>query len=122
MSNKASKLKIFEIVWYTLTGAVAVWGLTYVVLGLIAAFYPATVDSNPLAQANKVIVNNFGLGFLYWGLIILAIGVVSAAFVLCIAAKSTDRELEKVQRRAARLAAQTKTPEVVDAEVEPKAE
>lgn len=120
MSKKQLKVSPFEIVWYSLTGAVGLWGLTYVVLGLVAAFYPATSENNPLGKADKTIADLFGLGFLYWGLIILAIAVVAAVFVLCIYAKTTDREVEKAQRRAARLAAQNNA--VVDAEVEPKAE
>lgn len=107
MANKKAKLSIFEIVWYSITGLVSLWGLTYIVLGLIAAFYPATSDKNELLKASETIAKYFGLGFLYWGIIILAIGVVAAAFVLCIKAKETDREVEKSQRRAARLAAQT---------------
>ena len=125
MSTKKLKVSPFEIVWYLLTGAVALWGLVYIVLGLIAQFYPAPSADNPLAKANGVIESKFGLGFLYWGLIILAIGVVAAVFVLCITAKTSDREVEKTQRRAARLAAAHKEegkPEVVDAVVEPKAE
>ena len=119
--SKKNNLSVFEIVWYILTGAVAVWGLTYVVLGLVGQFYPASSENNPLMQANNAIKGAFGLGFLYWGLIILAIAVVCLVFVLCVYAKRTDREAEKTQRRAARLAAQssTKAPEVVDAEVEP---
>lgn len=118
MGKTQRKVSIFEIVWYSLTGAVGVWGLTYVVLGLVAAFYPATSENNPLEQANRVIAKYFGLSFLYWGLIIMAIATVCAVFVLCIYAKTSDREVEKAQRRAARLAAQN----VVEAQVEPKAE
>ena len=124
MSKKKLPISVFEIVWYSLTGAVGVWGLTYVILGLVAQFYPATNSNNPLKKASDVIAENFGLGFLYWGLIILGIAVVAAVAVLCINAKTADREVEKATRRAARLAqVETPAPEVIDAEVEaPKAE
>lgn len=124
MSKKKLPVSIFEIVWYSLTGLVGIWGLVYIVLGLFAQFYPATNGNNPLKKASDVIESNFGLGFLYWGLIILGIAVVLAVIVLCINAKTADREVEKASRRAARLAAQVETPEtnVVDAEVAPKAE
>ena len=124
MSKKKLPISVFEIVWYSLTGAVGVWGLTYVVLGLVAQFYPGTNSNNPLKKASDVIAENFGLGFLYWGLIILGIAVVAAVAVLCINAKTADREVEKATRRAARLAqVETPAPEVIDAEVEaPKAE
>mgnify|MGYP003295270099 CR=1 FL=1 len=122
--KKDRKISIFEIVWYSITGAVALWGLTYIVLGLVHAFYPSTISNNPLNEANEEMITNFGLGFLYWGLIIMAIGVVSACVALCICAKTTDREAEKANRRAARLAAanEASKPEVVDAEVAPAAE
>lgn len=119
---KKRKISIFEIVWYALTGAVAAWGLTYIVLGLVHSFYPSTISNNPLNDANATIVEKFGLGFLYWGLIILAIAVVAACVVLCIYAKTTDREAEKANRRAARLAAANEQVKVVDAEVAPAAE
>ena len=124
MSKKKLPISIFEIVWYSLTGAVGVWGLVYVILGLIAQFYPATNSNNPIKKASDVIAENFGLGFLYWGLIIIGIAVVLAVIVLCINAKTADREVEKATRRAARLAAQVEAPapEVIDAEVAPKAE
>lgn len=123
MSKKKLKVSIFELVWYILTGACAVWGVTYVVLGLVAKFYPATSENNPLGQADGKFADTFGLGFLYWGLIILAIAVVAAVIVLCLTAKTSDREVEKAQRRAARLALNEEAPKVeetkvVDAEVE----
>lgn len=122
--KKQRKISIFEIVWYAITGGVAIWGLVYVILGLVHAFYPSTLSNNPLNEANEQMIANFGLGYLYWGLIILAIGVVAAIVVLCIYAKTTDREAEKANRRAARLAAanEASKPEVVDAEVAPAAE
>lgn len=122
--SKNRKISIFEIVWYVITGGVAIWGLTYVVLGLVHAYYPSTPANNPLTEANDEMIANFGLGFLFWGLIILAIGVISACVVLCVFAKTTDREAEKANRRAARLAAanEANKPEVIDAEVAPAKE
>lgn len=93
------KKSVFEIVWYSLTGLVALWGLTYVVLGIICSLI--ALDS-PLAQANNAIVDEFGLGFLYWGLIILVIASVAAIIVLLTFAKKVDRDFEKTQRRSLR--------------------
>ena len=71
----------------------------------------------------------FGLGFFGWGLIIFSIGAVIAIVVLLIYARNTDRDYEKAQRRAARLArnrvtpAENETQQVVDVPVdEPKSE
>lgn len=116
MKMAKSKKPIFEIVWYTITGAVALWGLTYVVLGTICSFIP--LDSG-LAEANNAIVNNFGLGFLYWGLIILAIASLAAIIVLLSFAKRVDRDFEKKQRRSLRRSglteSETTADEIIDA-------
>ena len=122
--SKKSNVSIFEIIWYSLTGAVAIWGIVYIVLGLVAQYYPSTSDNNPLYKVSTEFKGTFGLSFFYWGLIIFGIGILSAVVVLCLTAKKTDREAEKAQRRAARLAStEVNKPEVIDAEVEaPKAE
>ena len=108
-----TKKPIFEIVWYSLTGAVALWGLTYVVLGIVCSFIP--LDS-ALAEANATIVTQFGLGFLYWGLIILAISSLAAIIVLLTFAKKVDRDFEKKQRRSLRRSGLSEET-VVEAEV-----
>ena len=101
-NNKKSQ--IFEVVWYTLCALLALWGLTYIVLGIVAE--AITSVDNPLLDASDTIKKLFGLGFLYWGLIILAIASVLAIIVLLINGKNTDREQEREARRAARLAHQ----------------
>lgn len=119
MANKHMKISVFELVWYILTGLVALWGLTYIVLGLVASNLSS---SSPLVVADKKIVSLFDHGFLIWGVIILAVAVVAAVIVLLIYAAKADRIYEKEQRRAARLA-QIKasvSEEVVDVEVENK--
>lgn len=112
-TNKGTK--IFEIVWYTLCGAVALWGLTYTVLGLVSN---ELRSKELLSQANQVIADTFGLGFFGWGLIILGIVTVAAVIVLLVFAKRVDRDFEKTQRRAARRSAmqQEEAPEEVAAE------
>lgn len=120
MAKNVKAQKIFEIVWYAICGAVALWGLTYIVLGLVAGELGIHSSKNVLLQASNEIQNTFGLGFFYWGLIILAIAAVSAVIVLLIYAKRIDRDVEKTQRRAARrtLAQQTdtasETPEITE--------
>ena len=41
-NRKPFPLHPFELVWYILTGLVSVWGLTYIVLGLVAENLPIT--------------------------------------------------------------------------------
>ena len=55
------------------------------------------------------------MGFLYQGFLVLGIAIVVAVVFLLINAKKSDRDYEKAQRRAARLAKDN----VVEAEVEP---
>lgn len=117
--KKKCKLSIFEIVWYSICLAVGVWGLTYIVLGLVAG--ASKIDST-LNEANTSFKGVFGLGFLGWGLIILGIATLAAVIVLCTVARKSDKEFEKAQRRAARLIGGVKptneTP-VIDVEATP---
>ena len=102
--NKTKELTTFEKVCYPVCGALILWGLTYTVLGLIADNLQLPNAENYLKQASNEIAKLFGLGFFGWGLIIFSIGVVIATVVLLFYARNTDRDYERVQRRAARLA------------------
>lgn len=103
MSKKQLKVSVFEIVWYSLSAAIAVWGITYIVLGMIGDYSAITATENELAKASEAIKAAFGLGFFHWGLILTGIGAVSAVVVLLFNAKKSDKEVEKAARRAARL-------------------
>ena len=107
-SKKKTKKKLplhpAEIVWYCICGGLALWGLTYIVLGLIAENLPITTDESAFALANKRFAEIFGLDWLGWGLILLGIGAVLAVIVLLALAGKSDREYEKNTRRAQRLA------------------
>ena len=102
MAKKQRKLSIFEIVWYSLTGGIGLWGLVFITLGVIARNLTSDAD---LVKADSSYAATMKLGFLNSGLILLASGVLLAIIVLLINAKKSDREVEKQQRRAARLAA-----------------
>ncbi len=119
--KKSKKLPIstFELVWYILTGLVALWGLTYIVIGMVGMYSPVSNADNVIALADKDFAKTFGLGFFGWGLIILSIGAVAAAIVLIACSKTADRESEKAARRAARLSGVRQEQPVVDAEIKP---
>ena len=136
-SKKANKKKLIlhpaELVWYCVCALVGLWGLTYIVLGLIAENLPITSEDNDFVAANAKHVSTFGLGWLGWGLIILAIAAVAAAITLLLLSNKADRDYEKNTRRAARLAQldaeeakeeelAKQEGEVVDAEVAPAQE
>ena len=111
MANKKKlPISIFEIVWYTRCAGVILWGLTYVVLGIITKYN----DIDALTEFNQNFTKLFGLGIYFWGLIIIAIAVVAAVVVLLFFAKIFDRASEREQRRSARLSALKKEEKVVD--------
>ena len=124
VEKKKSKLPItiFELVVYILAGLLALWGLTYMCLGFACNF---AKYNSALVEANKTLRDNAnGLGFLGQGLIIIAVGITLAVIVLCVNAKTTDREYEKEQRRkAARFNRRNQNEEVeetvVDVETTP---
>ena len=123
MANKKKlPVSIFELVWYPICALVILWGLTYVVLGLVTKYN----DIRSLDEFEEGFTKLFGLGVYFWGLIIIAIGVVAGVAVMLIFAKTFDHASEKEQRRNARLNALKKEekvvaeqqPEVVEAKAE----
>ena len=116
MAKKERKVSIFEIIWYSVSGAIALWGLTFITLGVIVRNLKSTSD---LAKADAAFKAAMKLNYFTWGIVTLVVGLVLALIVLLITAKKADREVEKQQRRAARLA----TANVVEEQpTEPAAE
>ena len=107
MSSK--KISVKELVFYIICGAFALWGLVYVILGLLAQYLPISSSQNPLYAADSAIRGAFGLGFLGWGLILLITFAVIGVIVMVVFAKGSEKNSEKDQRRAARLS-RNKTP------------
>lgn len=101
---KANKLSVFEIVWYSICSAVILWGVTYIVLGLVASYAPVSPHDNLLMKASNDLAKSFGMGFFGWGIAILLIGVGAATVVLLAYANKVGKSADKAARRAARLA------------------
>ena len=99
--KKKLKLSIFEIVWYTLCALVFLWGLTYIVLGLIGMYAPIKPADNVIQQASDSYAKVFKMGFFPYGLIHVGVAAILALIVLLSCSKKSDREFEKEQRRAA---------------------
>lgn len=125
-NTKKLPLHPFELVWYCLTGLVGLWGLTYIVLGLVAENLPIQSEDEGLVLANSQFAKIFKLGFFSWGLIILAIAAVAAVVVLLLFSNKVDRDYEKKVRRAQRMAQleaeelkAEQEAEIIEAEVEP---
>lgn len=115
MANKKSKISIFEKIWYVLCALVVLWGLTYIVLGIISRF----ADIAPLDDFCKGFKRMFKLDIQFWGAIIIAIAAVAAVIVMLIFAKTFDRASDREERRSARLSALKKEEKVV-AEQQPE--
>ena len=122
MAKKKLPISIFEIVWYSICVLVILWGLTYVTLALVDQFNKLTNLHKFATDFNKT----FGLSLYFWGLIIIAIGIVAGVTVMIIFAKTFDRAADREQRRSARLSAIKKDDKVVAEQntevVEPKEE
>ena len=114
--KKKLPISIVELVIYCFAGLMGIWGLTYISLGIACEFINY---KTALAQSNAaMLAGPVKMGFLYQGYLVLGIAVVVAVVTLLITAKKSDRDYEKAQRRAARLAKDNK-PEVVDVEAKP---
>ena len=110
MANKKKlPVSIFELVWYPICALVIIWGLTYVILGLVTKYN----NINALTEFNANFTKQFGLGLYFWGLLIIVIGVVAGVAVMLIFAKTFDRATEREQRRSARLNALKKDDDKV---------
>ena len=110
MAKKKLPVSLFELIWYPICIAVILWGITYVVLGLVNQFN----DFSSLNSFANDFKGNFKLDLYFWGLIIIAIGVVAAVIVMLFFAKTYDRAADREQRRSARLNALKKEEKVVD--------
>ena len=116
MAKKKLPVSLFELIWYPICAAVIIWGLTYVVLGLINQFN----DFSSLQAFANDFKANFKLDLYFWGLIIIAIAVVAAVVVMLFFAKTYDRAADREQRRSARLSALNKKEEKVVSEQQPE--
>lgn len=102
-TNKKA-VNVFETVWYSICGALSLWGLVYIVLGLIANYADIPASKNPILSGSNAIKAAFGMDFLGWGVLLFALGVLLAIIVLLTVAGTVDKTTEKAARRAARLA------------------
>ena len=110
MTKKKLPVSLFELIWYPICAAVIIWGIVYVVLGLVNQYN----DLSALKDFCGDFKSTFKLELYFWGLIIIAIGVVAAVAVMLFFAKSFDRVADREQRRSARLSALKKEEKVVD--------
>ena len=92
-------ISIVELIVYTLSGLMAIWGLVYISLGISVNFLK--YDDQLVKTNAALIAGTNGMGFLQQGILVLFVGVAVAVVFLLSYAKVADRQYEKEQRRAA---------------------
>lgn len=93
-----------EIVGYAISGVIALFGIVLIILGIVERHMDVVPSKNYLLNAEQKVMVALGvkIGFRNWGLIFLALGVVIAMIILCVAAKTADRENDRQLRRQQR--------------------
>lgn len=101
---KKAKVNRKEIVGYAISGVIALFGIVLIILGIVERHMDVVPSKNYLLNAEQKVMVALGvkIGFRNWGLIFLALGVVIAMIILCVAAKSADRENDRQLRRQQR--------------------
>lgn len=123
MPTKKTFLPRKELVWYAIAVTLATLGLVFLVFGIIGSHLPVKASDNWVKNSeNAWLVPWSKMGYRWWGLIILGVGLAIGIIALCVFARSGDRDSERAQRRAQRLALEDEEEEVVEVEAEDKAE
>ena len=104
-------VSIFELVVYSLSFLLGLWGLVYIILGFVVNFLRF---DDPLKIYDASIAASSHMGLLFQGLLILSVAVLVAVTVLCIFAKGADRDFEKEQRRKQARMQRTRTASTVE--------
>lgn len=123
MPTKKTFLPRKELVWYAIAATLATLGLVFLVFGIIGSHLPVKASDNWVKNSeNTWLVPWSKMGYRWWGLIILGVGLAIGIIALCVFARSGDRDSERAQRRAQRLALEDEEEEVVEVEAEEKVE
>lgn len=129
-----SKTKIsgLEKAFIVIDGLIALGGLTMIVLGFIADYFPGKPEDNWTGQADFMSVMH--MSYRWFGVIILVIAAIIAAIALNGFARKNDTDNERALRRAQRMKiisdsekvaetpAPTETAQEVESKPEPQAE
>ena len=104
MAATTKKISTKERVWYIIAALIGVIAITFIVFGIIGDHYPDVYSENWVASSENGWLKNWsGLGYRWWGVILLALSAALAALVLTLFAKEGDRDSERALRRAQRL-------------------
>ena len=105
MAKSPKKISNKELTWYVIAIIIGVVGLTSLVFGIIGEHFPGLYSDNWIAAGEAGWIKAWsGLGYRWWGIILLAIAVFLAVVVGNVFAKEGDRDVERALRRQQRLA------------------
>ena len=100
------KLTRKEIGWYVFSGIIGLIGLVFLVFGIVGDHFPGLYADNWIASSENGWLKNWsGLGYRYWGIILIAAAAFIAIIALAVFAKEGDRDADRERRRAQRLGA-----------------
>ena len=102
---KTKKLSGKELFWYVLCGLIAFTGLVSLVFGIVGEHFPGLYEDNWIAASENSWIKTWsGLGYRYWGIILIVIAAFIVTIALTAFAKEGDRDSERALRRQQRLA------------------
>ncbi|MBQ2070041.1 MAG: hypothetical protein II467_03835 [Bacilli bacterium] len=118
--TKARKLSSKEMAWYIIAAILGFIGLVFIVFAIVGDFLPVLASENWVYVSEAAWLTNWTpLGYRYWGLILVGVGVLIAVAALNFFAREGDKDEERALRRAQRLAFQN---EPIDNEADKPAE
>ena len=97
-----AKLSGKEITWLVISFIFLATALTFIAFHFIAAGINASgveAKDNLLLQADKAMISATKLGWLYWGLVALLVGVIILIITLEVFARKNEKSVDKDRRR-----------------------
>lgn len=97
-----AKLSGKEITWLVISFIFLATALTFIAFHFIAAGINAggvEAKYNLLLQADKAMISATKLGWLYWGLVALLVGVIILIITLEVFARKNEKSVDKDRRR-----------------------
>ncbi len=111
MAASPKKISNKELFWYVLAIIIGVLGLVSLVFGIVGEHFPGLYSDNWIAASENGWIKAWsGLGYRWWGIILIAIAVFITVVACNVFAKEGDRDVERALRRQQRLAMNKPAP------------
>jgi len=116
--EKKMKIGKAELAWYIVAAVFGLAGLVFVVFGIIGDHFPGLASDNWVKNAEGWLAWS-GMGYRWWGLILLGVAVLIFLFDLNVSAQKGEKDDERALRRAQRLKLEEEAKNEKVVEVEP---